>query len=61
MARMGEGSVKVYLLYEISRHDNDEGYVMSVWSTRKGAEKEAERLAWRECDGYRIVEMDVRS
>jgi hypothetical protein len=51
----------VYLLYEISTNDPDEGCVMSVWSTRKGAEKEAKRLEWRACLGYRVVEMEVKT
>jgi hypothetical protein len=52
--------MKIYILMEKTR-SHDDGIVMSAWTTRKGAEKEAERLAWRETLGYFVKEVELQA
>lgn len=52
--------MKIYLLKEKVRN-HDDGVVMSAWTTRKAAEKEAERLSWRATLGYEIQELELKA
>jgi len=52
--------MKIYLLMEKIR-DQEEGHILSAWTTKKAAEKEAERLSWRETQGYYVKELELQA